>query len=48
MRCISKRRSDHFKRLTNQSAMETRRSRAVEGRTMSVRRFFAMLVRFSA
>ena len=38
----------YFKRFTNQSAMEMSSSREEDGRTMSTRRFFAMLVRFSA
>ena len=38
----------YFRRLTNQSAIEMSRSRAGEGSIMSMRRFFAMLERFSA
>ena len=41
-------RRPYFNLLTNQSAIEISRSREGEGRTMSTRRFFAMLVRFSA
>ena len=40
--------TDYFSRLTNQSAMEISRSRESDGGTISIRRFFAMLVRFSA
>ena len=40
--------TDQRNLLTNKSSIETSRSRESEGCTMSIRRFFAMLVRFSA